>query len=221
MNLNGSIPTGGSSTAPAALTTLADQSPKDRQSLFWIVIACGGGIVGILISYVLGAMPQWDEGYVAVALRQVEGVAVTQPSAITLTPTGTLAATVAVDALATPAVVLLWLADGLQAVLWCAVVVLLGLLARNIAVGRLFAPTTLRLLSWFTIAVFVVVVVPQSLRHLGTNWVIGTLGWGDQAVSPDSGAPIWVAYFAILFCLCMQIALRSGARLARDQDGIV
>ena len=223
MDANDAPPAGRSPELPAPLSTLADQTPKDRQSLIGIVVACGVGVVALLVSYLLAATYQWQEGFIEVALQQVDGVTLAQPpSGIDLVPTGTLTATVAADALPGGAVALVWVADGLQTVLWCAVVVMLALIARNLSDGRVFAPVTLRLVNAFTIVVFAVAAGPQILRHMGTNWVIAALGWeGHRAPNPDSGSAVWIAYAAMLFCVCMQVALRSGARLARDQDGII
>lgn len=204
-------------------TTLADQTPQDRRSLAGIVAASAIGVVVVLGAYLLAATYQWQHGFVELTLQQVDGVvAPLTPSGIPLEATGDLVARASAEDLPTGAVVLLWGADALQALAWCAVILMLGLLARSLAVGRIFAPATLRLVTWFVVAVFLVVIGPYVLRHLGTNWAISTLGWeGRTAPSPGSGTAVWIGYLAMLFCVCVQIALRSGARLARDQDGLV
>lgn len=216
-------PSAGDREGLGHLITLVDQPPRDREHLVWTTVACAAAVVAILVSYLMGASQQWGDGFVEVAVQHVDGVSVPQPDGgAVLAPTGALEATVDSAALPGGAVAFLWLAEALQAVQACAVVVLLGLLARSIAVGRLFRPQTMRLLNWFTVGVLALATVPFALRHMGTNWVISAAGWDSSASpAPDTGSPVWIAYFAALFCVCMQVALRSGARLARDQDGLV
>ena len=67
--------------------------------------------------------------------------------------------------------------------------------------------------------------LPAIASLIGTNAAISDLGygsWGDPGARPGAAASdAWIVFLVVLFVSGLQIAFRSAARLARDQDGVI
>jgi len=205
------------------MNSLVDQPVKERRNLIVVSMLCAIGMVGVIVNYLLNVTNQVAEGYVVVRLIGVADALVSTGSGLTLTPTGDLDGYVDVADLPTGAVSLVRVGDASEAVLWAVVIGLVGYLAVRVMRGFAFNTGTVRTLNWLTVAILALWLIPSGATRMGTNWVISTLEIPGRFVDPAvaSNTNLWLTYLVIGFCLLVQVVFRSGARLARDQDGTI
>lgn len=208
------------------LTTL-DPVRSDRKFLRFTLFAFGSAVIWVVFDGVVQLWSAVSRGVVAVVLRPPFEPVVTQ------SPSGTfqeqrefLHLQIEAAELSGTAVGWLRAADIVQVLCWVALLVLAALLITRIGQGRLFDHRFQLLLNGVCVALLCVAALPALAALIGTNVAISDLGygaWGDPGARPGAAATsdAWIIFLVVLFVSGLQVAFRSAARLARDQDGVI
>lgn len=207
------------------LTTL-DPVRSDRNFLRFILFAFGIAVVWVVVDGVIQLWSAVSRGAVAVVLRPPFEPVVTQsPSGAAQKQQDVLHLQIDRTELSSTAVGWLRAADVIQVLCWVAVFVFAAILIARIRQGRLFDHRFQKLLNCVSVGLICVSALPAIASLIGTNAAISDLGygsWGDPGARPGAAASdAWIVFLVVLFVSGLQIAFRSAARLARDQDGVI
>ncbi|MFC4224295.1 hypothetical protein [Lysinibacter cavernae] len=205
-----------------SVTREMKQIRRDQIGLLMLCVGCTVGGVIVFASLLTSFIIRIVNGTVdIVADFGLEFAEVTAPNGVTFSPTGVTQTVVAAGDLPAGALVLLRAGEASAMVLWPAVIMLIGMFAWYIGKGRAFGRQSQRTLSWIAALVLALMAVPGFLNLMGTNWALSSVGWGSYPDPRSYSGDYWVIYLALLFCVCVQIGFRTGARLDRDQEGII
>lgn len=209
------------------MLTTVDPVRSDRKILRFVLVAFGLAVVWVLVDGVMQLWHAISRGIVTMQLRPpFESIETQSPNGVMQEQRDLLYISVDAAELSGTAVGWLRSAEILQVICWLALLVFAAILIGRIGQGRLFDRRFQLLLNGVCIALLCVVALPAIASLIGTNAAITDLGydaWGEPGARPSAAATAdaWIAFLAFLFVSGLQVAFRSAARIARDQDGVI
>lgn len=195
---------------------------KDRSDLR-IVIGLGiAASIGIAFTAIMGLWNQLASGTVPLPLR----VSVAVPTlrggdGAIIGHGGTLSTAADVSALPGDAVVWLQLGAILPPIATIVAVLLVVGLAAHILRRGLFEPTLVRRVRLTAVLGLLVIVVAHLPTTIGTRIALASLDLDSTHWTAASGPSLThILVFVAIVTWC-EVVVRAGARLARDQDGLI